>query len=94
MDGTQYPKGHNLSLVNRKHGSLNGVREVISFDTDLVELATEQGLLTIKGNELHVTRLDVDKGELEFSGHIDNLSYSEIKNPKDITKGVLKRLFK
>lgn len=94
MDYTGYQKGHNLNLVNRKHGNLTGIKEVISFDTDLVELATEQGMLSIKGNDLRVIRLDVDKGELEMSGRIDSLSYSELKSPKELTTGVLKRLFK
>lgn len=94
MDNTQSTRGHNLSLANRKHGLLTGVKEVISFDTDMVVLATEQGKLTIKGEELHVSKLDVDKGELELSGKVDSLVYSELRTPGQVASGVLGRLFK
>lgn len=94
MEDVHITKNHRFSLDGRKHGILTGIREVESFDTQLVVLATEQGRLTIKGNELHVTRLDVDKGELEFSGLVDSMAYSEIRTAGQMTTGVLKRLFK
>ena len=73
---------------------LTGITEVLSFDAELVILATKQGKLTIKGQELQVIRLDVEKGELEFSGRVDSMIYSEIKTAGQMTTGVLKRLFK
>lgn len=94
MEDRNYEKTHRLSLGNRKNGSLTGIREVISFDPEMVVLSTEQGNLTIKGHDMHVTRLDVDKGELEFSGMVDGLAYSEAKTPGQVTSGIFKRMFK
>lgn len=94
MEEVHITKGHRFSLDNRNQGHLTGLREVESFDAELVVLATEQGRLTIKGRDLHVTRLDVDKGEIDFSGSVDSMVYSEIRTAGQVTTGVLKRLFK
>lgn len=85
---------HRVSLEGRKKGIMTGIREVESFDAELVVLATEQGRLTIKGHDLQVIRLDVGKGELEFSGRVDSMVYSEIRTAGQLTKGALKRMFK
>lgn len=34
------------------------------------------GLLTIKGKELHVSRLTLEKGEVDVDGTIDSMTYS------------------
>lgn len=94
MEDRNHEKSHRLSLGNRRSGSLTGIRKVISFDPEMVVLETEQGNLTVKGHEMHVTRLDVDKGELEFSGTVDSMTYSEPRSAGHVTSGILKRMFK
>jgi sporulation protein YabP len=63
----------------------------VSFDTDQVVLLTEGDTLVIKGQDMHVTRLDVEKGELEFAGTVDGFQYTQKKSAK--AAGVLGRLF-
>ena len=48
--------------------------------TDLSEiiLDTDQGLLMIKGINLHVKKLLVEKGEVEITGKIDSFLYSNM----------------
>ena len=49
----------------------------------------------IKGSELHVTRLDLDKQEVDIAGQVDSLVYSQgtvLKSKGG--DGMLKRLFK
>ena len=48
---------HRISLVNREVCAINGVSDVLSFDVGEVLLETEQGMLMIRGSELHVSRL-------------------------------------
>ena len=48
-------KSHKISLFNRSSGIISGVKEVISFDPNEIILDTEQGMLMIQGEELHVT---------------------------------------
>ena len=55
-------RAHACRLENRSAASLTGVREVVSFDENQVVVDTDMGLLTIKGKELHVSRLTVVKG--------------------------------
>ena len=69
-------RAHACRLENRSAASLTGVREVVSFDENQVVVDTDMGLLTIKGKELHVSRLTVEKGELEVDGQVDSLAYS------------------
>ena len=53
-------------------------REVdhLTFDSQEVILDTEDGRLTIRGSELHVNRLTVEKGEVDLEGQVDSLIYS------------------
>ena len=62
-------RDHACRLENRNAASLTGVREVVSFDENQVVMDTDMGLLTIKGKDLHVSRLTVEKGELAYSSN-------------------------
>ena len=83
---------HKISSDNRKKCSITGVTDVISFDQVLLE--TEYGMLTIKGHDLHVGRLSVDKGELEVDGSIDSYVYSDVVSVAKKGESFLNRLFK
>ena len=50
---------HKLILQNRGNASITGVTDVVSFDECQVILDTDQGLLTLKGKGLHVSRLTI-----------------------------------
>ena len=52
---------HKLILQNRGKGNITGICDVVSFDENAVVLDTDMGLLTIKGKELHVSRLTLEK---------------------------------
>ena len=71
---------HKFTLNNRKLGSMTGVKDVIAFDMGEVLLETELGMLMIKGKDLHVNKLSVEKGEVEVEGTFDSLTYSELSD--------------
>ena len=73
---------HKLMLKDRKGGSFTGVRDVLSFDLNEILMETDCGMLQIKGKELHVSRLDLEKGEVESDGQVDALSYSQVPGIK------------
>lgn len=73
---------HKLSVMNRRTGSITGVSDVISFDISEVLLETELGMLQIKGADLHVNRLSLEKGEIDLEGRIDSFQYSEVSDFK------------
>lgn len=87
-------KPHKLMLTNRRTCTVSGVNDALSFDVNEILLETEQGMLMIKGNELHVSRLSLDKGEVDIDGKIDSLTYSENAGYSGKGESLLTRLFK
>ncbi len=87
-------RGHRITLNNRGSGTITGVLAVISFDPNEVLLETEQGMLLIKGTELNVTKLTLDKGEVEVDGRVDSFTYSDMKPGMKSENGLFERLFK
>lgn len=85
---------HKVSLSNRRTCTINGVSDVLSFDIHEILLETEQGMLMIKGNELHVNRLTLDKGEVDVEGRIDSLTYSDVTASAQKAESLLARLFR
>ena len=94
MEEKQYSKAHKLILSNRRTGTITGVEDVISFDITEVLLETEQGMLMIKGADLHVNRLTLEKGEIDIEGRIDSLAYSEVTSFQKQSESLIGRLFK
>lgn len=81
-------------MQNRSAANLTGVREVVSFDENQVVMDTDMGLLTIKGKELHVSRLTVEKGEVDVEGSLDSLTYSSNEAYRKAGQSFISRLFK
>ena len=94
MEEKQYSKAHKLILSNRRTGTITGVADVISFDITEVLLETEQGMLMIKGSDLHVNHLTLEKGEIDIEGRIDSLAYSEVTSFQKQSESLIGRLFK
>lgn len=69
---------HSLSLIGRSKLSIDGVVDVSGFDENTVLLNTSQGLLTVRGEGLHVDRIDLELGQLEVQGQVSQLSYDEL----------------
>jgi len=87
-------KGHKLNINGRKAAMITGVNDVLSFDANEVLLQTEQGVLMIRGNELHVNRLTLEKGEVDIDGRIDSLTYSDTSSYSKSGESLFGRLFK
>ena len=87
-------RGHKLVLNNRTASLVTGVKDVLSFDLNEVLLETEQGMLLVKGTDLHVNRLSVEKGEVDLSGTIDSVSYSNISQAKKQEESFWTKMFK
>ena len=85
---------HHLSLTDRHTGTITGVKDVISFNLNAILLETESGMLSIKGHDLHVNRLSVEKGEIEIAGTIDGMVYSDVNTYARKGESIFTRLFK
>ena len=94
LEERQMVKPHKLVINNRKTSMVNGVLDVISFDLNEVLLETEQGVMLLKGKDLHVNRLSLEKGEVDLSGHIDSVTYSDVQQVNKKGDNFLVKLFK
>ncbi len=84
---------HKIVMNARKTAVISGVLDVLSFDTKEVLLQTDLGILLLRGDDLHVNRLTLEKGEVDLDGRIDSLSYSENSHLKG-EDSFLKKLFR
>ncbi len=85
---------HKVTMTNRRNCTVNGVNDVLSFDIHEILLETEQGMLMIKGNDLHVSRLTLEKGEVDIDGKIDSFTYSDVAGAGHRNESLLSRLFR
>ena len=83
----------NIVLENRKKLSISGVNDVLSFDDQVVMVDTELGLLTVKGENIKITKLSLDTAEVIIEGEISNLSYSQNNQEKN-SASLLSKIFK
>ena len=85
---------HKVILENRSRGTITGIQEVVSFDENQIVLDTDMGLLTVKGKNLHVSRLTLEKGETDIDGSIDSLAYSSNEADRKSGESLFSRLFR
>ena len=83
----------NIILENREKLTLSGVLDVLSFDDQVVILETELGMLTVKGQNLKITKLSLDTADVIIEGDIINLAYSE-KSLDKKGSSIMSKLFK
>lgn len=94
MEERQVPKAHKLVINNRKSSLVTGVLDVLSFDLNEILLETEQGMLMVKGTDLHVNRLSMEKGEVDLAGNIDSVAYSSVNQTARQNENFFAKLFK
>ena len=85
---------HKVVMTNRRNCTVNGVNDVLSFDIHEILLETEQGMLMIKGDELHVSRLTLEKGEVDIDGRSPSFTYSDMMSAGHKNESLLRRLFR
>ena len=85
---------HKVILEHRSRGTITGIQEVVSFDENQIVLDTDMGLLTVKGKNLHVSRLTLEKGETDIDGSIDSLAYSSNEAYRKSGESLFSRLFR
>ncbi len=71
---------HNIIMENRKKLTISGIRDINSFNEQLIEAITEMGSLIIKGENLHINKLNKETKEVAIEGKISSLIYEEPKH--------------
>ena len=68
---------HSVLLKDRQELHLSGVTDVDSFDETGITAYTDLGELAIGGENLHITKLSLESGELLVEGKIISLVYRD-----------------
>jgi sporulation protein YabP len=85
----------NIILENREKLNISGVKDVLSFDDQMVILETELGMLTIKGINLRINKLSLDTSDVTIDGTVNSIVYSDSEKGISKSKGnILGRIFK
>ncbi len=85
---------HRLVINNREAAEISGVLHVDSFDDSEVVLETERGLLAVRGEDLRISQLNLERGELSLEGMVTEIAYAEEKRFRERGASFLGRLFK
>ena len=94
MEEKKVTRPHRLMMQDRSVLSVSGIRDVVSFDENQIIVDTDMGLLTMKGKDLHVSRLTLEKGEVDVDGTLDSLVYSSNESFRKSGESLFNRLFR
>lgn len=91
QDTAKSTRKHNLILENRNKLMLSDISDVESFDESMVVAMTSLGAVVIKGENLHISKLNLDIGELCVQGDVFSMVYSD---DSDESKSFLSKMFR
>lgn len=87
-------KEQRLTLDNRKRLELSGVKKLESLNKEEFFVLSVLGLILVKGNDLEMQHLDIEKGLLWITGYISSITYLDEENNKKKDEGFFKKLFR
>lgn len=90
MNENKLSHSHSVIMEQCKKINMSGVKEVKGFDEETVLLDTEEGLLTVKGENLIINDFSATTGELSMEGNVYAMAYT----PDSKNRNILKRLLK
>lgn len=82
---------HTITLDNREKLVATGITDILSFDEESIIAQTENGILIIRGYNLHINSLNLEKGNLIADGNVASLTYDNENSSKG---SIWSRLFK
>lgn len=86
MEERKVSASHKVAMEDRKQGLITGVTDVLSFDETLICVNTCAGKMVIQGGGLTLTRLDLERGEIDIGGTVDAIAYSGTKDAANKSK--------
>ena len=84
--GKNVTPDHDISMKGRKLLDITGVKQVESFDNEEFLLETVMGYLAVRGQNLQMKNLDVDKGIVSIKGKVYEITYLD-ENGGEKAKG-------
>ena len=75
---------HNIIMENRRELRISGVKDIDSFTETKIVLSTVMGELVIKGEDLHVSALELETGDFSMTGKIKSLCYNSFSSSENL----------
>ena len=85
---------HQVSMKDRNLMDVSWIKKLLSFDSELFTIDTTMGILTVRGMDLELKNLDLEKGELSIMGYITGYEYDDLDMIGEDSKGIFSKLFK
>ena len=85
---------HRIILDNRSHMEITGVLDLLMFDEAEIVLETSGGVLNIRGEQLHMNTMTLEKGLLVLDGDIAEIFYEEPGIMKKQKSGLMSKWMK
>jgi len=77
-------RNQNIIVEDRENMTVTGVEQVESFNENTIILTTIKGGMIIKGENLNISKLNLDDGNVKIQGKINGINYSNKETPKNI----------
>lgn len=92
MEGKRNTESHSVSIEDRSRMVVTDVKDVESFNEETILLTIGGGGLIVKGQKLHIQKLDLEEGRVIINGLFHSAVYTEKRDPAE--GGFLKKLLK
>lgn len=83
-----------ITLKNRKQLEIRGIKKLESLNPNEFYMSTALGDLIIRGENLEMQQLDIDKGNLWISGLFYSLEYLEEEKVIKKKQSIIGKIFK
>ncbi len=83
-----------ITIKNRKLLEIKGIKKLESLNPNEFYMNTSLGDLVVRGENLEMQQLDIDKGNIWISGMIYSLEYLEDQKTKKTKQSILGKIFK
>ncbi len=86
-----------LRILDRNQLHVDGISNVVSFDSERIELNGILGGIIVEGEDLSIAALNLDQGQVAIEGQICAVAYGKSqmeKTARHKSKTILNRLMK
>jgi sporulation protein YabP len=84
---------HKVMIDSREKIVITAVEDVDSFNENELILLTNHGFITVTGQDLHISKLNLDEGQLVVAGMIQSVDYADHEEER-AKRGVFSKMFR
>jgi len=85
---------HKVTIEGRERVTVTSVEDIDSFNENEVIFLTGLGMMTVLGEDLHISKLNLEEGLLVVDGNIQSLDYADHEELRASKSGFFSRVFK